>query len=112
MFVQISAIIVPPAKTAPEPFERFLQAQALPAADRAALTRITRSIDQSLLKGAEPGSGQLYYLWRAELDLMTDQGTVAPTLADEVWSALQAELATQQAVLTAPLTKLEPGRPG
>lgn len=104
MHTQISAILVPPASYDVKAFEKFLFEEALPATEHAVLTRITLGVLQSVLKGEDRAGGRAYYMWRAELELMTVGDTVAPTLISELFTVMREQLSTQHATITEPLT--------
>jgi hypothetical protein len=99
----VSAIFVLPADTDAATVEKFLREKALPAAEQATLTRITLASRQSVMKGEDKENGHTYYLWRAELDLMSER----PNVIDRVWAAMQEQLTTQNIVLTSPLLVLQ-----
>jgi hypothetical protein len=110
MVLQLSAILVPPASYNVNAFEKFLSETALPVTERAVLTRITVSVQQSILKGEDQAGGRTYYLWRAELNLMNVGGSVAPTLIPEMFSVMREQLSTQNATITELLTLALPAK--
>jgi hypothetical protein len=110
MLAQISGILVPPADYDIKTFEKFLFEEALPAAEKTVLTRITRDTQQSLLKGEDQVGGRTYYLWQAELDLLTDQEAIAAELINEMFTTMREQLSTQYATFTSPLTLVQPAK--
>ena len=80
--------------------EEFVLNEGFKQTNRESLTRVTRSMVQTLSK-CGTADGKSYYLWNIDLDLMNDSAT--DRILSEVEEAMRSTLEQRGAVLSTPM---------